>query len=66
MGLIQRTLNKLRGKGLRVVLYGLVTVGSLAVGLTLPEPTKQAIVGGSAIVIEALTAPDAPAAVEGE
>ena len=56
MGLIKRVIDRLRGKALKVVLYGLLTLGGLTLGVNLPEPTKAAIVNGSAIVIEALNA----------
>lgn len=65
MGLINRALDKLRGKGLRVVLYAVITLGTMTIGLNLPEPQKQAIVNGSALVIEALTAEE-PAAPDTE
>lgn len=58
MGLIKRFIAKLEGKALKVVLYGLITVGTLTVGINLPEPQKQAIVNGSALVIEALSIDD--------
>ncbi|GGX52362.1 hypothetical protein [Saccharospirillum salsuginis] len=56
--MIKRLLNKLRGKALRVSLTGLVSLGALALGVNLAPGTQQAIVSGTAVVLEALTVED--------
>lgn len=57
---------KLRGKALKVTVTAVVTLGCIVTGVSLPEPAKQAIIGGSVIVIEALLAADETGIEPGE
>lgn len=54
MGIIK----KLKGKALRVVLAGLVSLACVVFGISLPEPAQQALVSGAATLVEAVTAGD--------
>lgn len=51
---ISGAISKLRGRALKVAVTAVLTVGCMLVGTTLPEPTKNAIVSGAVVVIEAV------------
>lgn len=61
MGVIKKIggiVAKLRGKALKVAVTAVVTLGCMVLSVNLPEPTKQAIVSGSVVVIEAFLSTD--------